>query len=191
LYVELVSYWPELVSQFETEVPPFGRIDPPLTDPVDRMMFFDQISYLPNDILTKVDRASMAVSLEAREPLLDYRLVEFAWTLPHAMKVQHGVGKPILRRVLRRYVPDALIERPKKGFSLPLSAWLRGPLRSWAESLLDPVELARSGLFDPGPVRAKWREHLACTHEWHYEIWAILMLQAWLREPGAVRASAA
>src|SRR5436309_1131150 len=112
-------------------------------------MYFDQSSYLPDDILCKVDRASMAVSLESREPLLDYRLVEFAWRLPLAMKVGGGQGKRVLRRVLYRYVPEALIERPKMGFGIPLGAWLRGPLREWAESLLDPAAIRAYGLLDP------------------------------------------
>ena len=118
-------------------------------------MFFDQISYLPDDILAKVDRASMAVSLESREPLLDYRLIEFAWTLPLSMKVRGGKGKRVLRRVLSRYVPDALIDRPKMGFGIPLERWLRERLRDWAESLLDESAIRACGLLDPAPVRQK------------------------------------
>ena len=133
LYDELVSHWPTPEKSVIAE--------PPLDDAVERMMYFDQVSYLPDDILVKVDRASMAVSLEAREPLLDYRLVEFAWTLPLSMRVRAGQGKPVLRRVLYRYVPAELIERPKMGFGIPLERWLRGPLRAWAESLLDAKSL--------------------------------------------------
>ena len=152
-------------------------VAPPIADPIERMMFFDQISYLPDDILAKVDRASMAASLEAREPLLDYRLVEFAWTLPLSMKVRAGKGKCVLRRVLYRYVPESLIERPKMGFGIPLESWLRGRLRDWAESLLDPSAIQ---LIDPIPVRAKWEEHLA-GKDWQFHLWAVLMLQAWLQ----------
>jgi len=144
------------------------------------MLYLDQISYLPDDILAKVDRASMAVSLESREPLLDYRLVEFAWRLPLSMKVRGGKGKRVLRRVLYRYVPEALIERPKMGFGIPLGSWLRGPLREWAESLLDPRAIRAHGLIDPEPVQAKWREHLAGRADWNYYLWAVLMLQVWL-----------
>jgi asparagine synthase (glutamine-hydrolysing) len=146
------------------------------------MMYFDQISYLPDDILAKVDRASMAVSLESREPLLDYRLVEFAWTLPLSMKVRADRGKRVLRRVLGRYVPDALIERPKMGFGIPLGDWLRGPLRDWAESLLDPASIRAQGFVDPAPIRAKWEEHLSRGGDWSYQLWAALMLEAWLKQ---------
>src|SRR5438270_3715321 len=158
-----------------------GTKRPAVTDdPVERMMYFDQISYLPDDILAKVDRASMAASLESREPLLDYRLVEFAWTLPLSMKVRAGKGKRVLRRVLYRYVPESLIERPKMGFGIPLDAWLRGPLRPWAEALLDPAAIRRHGLLDPAPIRAKWEEHLSGRGDWQHHLWAVLMLQTWL-----------
>jgi asparagine synthase (glutamine-hydrolysing) len=185
LYFELVSHWTDLVAnngqQLDTALLRRGEW-PELKDPVERMMFFDQISYLPDDILAKVDRATMAASLEAREPLLDYRLVEFAWTLPLSMKVRGGRGKRVLRRVLSRYVPEALIERPKMGFGIPLETWLRGRLRDWAESLLDERALRAGGLLNPAPVRAKWREHLAGNDAWKYHLWAVLMLQAWQQE---------
>jgi len=145
-------------------------------------MFFDQISYLPDDILAKVDRASMAASLEAREPLLDYRLVELAWTLPVTMKVRAGVAKRVLRNILRRYVPDALIDRPKMGFGLPLDRWLRGELREWAESLLDPAVLRDQGWLDGRQIRARWDEHLDGSARWQYHLWAVLMFQAWLQD---------
>jgi asparagine synthase (glutamine-hydrolysing) len=185
LYFELVSHWKNITTNngYQPQTPLLRRADwPALRDPVERMMFFDQISYLPDDILAKVDRASMAVSLESREPLLDYRLIEFAWTLPLSMKVRGGKGKRVLRRVLSRYVPDALIDRPKMGFGIPLERWLRGRLRDWAESLLDESSIRARGLLDPAPVRQKWREHLAGTHDWKYHLWAVLMLQAWLQE---------
>jgi asparagine synthase (glutamine-hydrolysing) len=184
MYFELVSHWSGLVSGEPAPDAPVASRDgwPPLADPVERMMFFDQVSYLPDDILAKVDRATMAVSLEAREPLLDYRLVEFAWRLPLAMKVGGGLGKRVLRRVLDRYVPAALIERPKMGFALPLGTWLRGPLRDWAESLLDPRSLEADAQLDSRPIRARWADHLAGTGDWKYHLWAILMLQAWMRD---------
>jgi asparagine synthase (glutamine-hydrolysing) len=182
MYFELVSHWMNVVRDAPPyDVPVMIRGDwPPLADPVERMMYFDQVSYLPDDILTKVDRASMAVSLEAREPLLDYRLVEFAWTLPLSMKVHNGQGKRVLRRVLDRYVPSHLIERPKMGFGLPLETLLRGQLRDWAESLLDPKSL--EPFFDVTPIRAKWNDHLAGKGEWKHHIWAVLMFQAWMQE---------
>jgi asparagine synthase (glutamine-hydrolysing) len=182
MYFELVSHWSNLVLNGAPHpAPVMAREEwPALADPVDRMMYFDQISYLPDDILTKVDRASMAVSLEAREPLLDYRLVEFAWALPLSMKVRAGKGKQVLRRVLDRYVPEHLIERPKMGFGIPLETLLRGRLRDWAESLLDPATLRAQGFLDVAPIRAKWNEHLAGKGEWKHFIWAVLMFQAWL-----------
>jgi asparagine synthase (glutamine-hydrolysing) len=176
MYFELVSHWNNTAAAQVTDRANWPRLD----DPVERMMFFDQISYLPDDILTKVDRASMAVSLEAREPLLDYRLVEFAWTLPLAMKVRGGSGKRILKKVLDRYVPSSLIERPKMGFGIPLESLLRGRLRDWAESLLDPAAMRAQGLLDADAVRTKWDEQLAGRGEWKYHVWAVLMLQAWL-----------
>jgi asparagine synthase (glutamine-hydrolysing) len=124
----------------------------------------------------------MAVSLEAREPLLDHRLVELAWRLPLELKLRDGKGKWILRRVLARYVPERLFARPKMGFALPLDAWLRGPLRDWAESLLEPRRLAVEGYLDVRQVRALWNEHLTGRGEWQHHIWIVLMFQAWLDE---------
>jgi asparagine synthase (glutamine-hydrolysing) len=182
MYFELVSHWSNVViGGSEHESPLTDRAHwPPLEDAIERMMYFDQLSYLPDDILTKVDRATMAVSLEAREPLLDHRLVEFAWTLPLSMKVRGGKGKHVLRRVLDRYVPRPLIDRPKMGFGMPLETWLRGRLRDWAESLLDESTLRAQGLLDPKPIREKWEEHVAGKGEWKYYLWAVLMLQSWL-----------
>jgi asparagine synthase (glutamine-hydrolysing) len=187
MYFELVSHWEDgvVLDAPPAEAPVTRRSEwPSLADPIERMMYFDQISYLPDDILTKVDRASMAVSLESREPLLDYRLVEFAWRLPLSMKVRRGRGKQILRRVLYRYVPERLIDRPKMGFGIPLGAWLRGPLRDWAGALLDPAAIEKHGLLDPAPVRAKWAEHLAGRSDWNFYLWGVLMLQAWLEAGG-------
>lgn len=145
------------------------------------MMYMDLVTYLPDDILVKLDRASMAVSLEAREPLLDHRLVEFAWLLPDDVKVRKGKGKWLLRRVLYRYVPEVLLERPKTGFAIPIDLWLRGALRPWAEALLDEQSIRRQGYLDPRPVRQKWREHQEGRYNWQNDLWNVLMFQAWMQ----------
>lgn len=150
-----------------------------ILSPVERMMFIDTLRYLPDDILTKVDRASMAVSLETRVPLLDHRLVELAWQIPFARRVGAGAGKATLRRILARHVQPVLFERPKMGFGLPHGEWLRGGLRDWAEALLDTHELEASGWLDAAYVRARWQEHLDATADHRNLLWAVLMLQAW------------
>jgi asparagine synthase (glutamine-hydrolysing) len=148
----------------------------------ERMMYMDLVNYLPEDILTKVDRASMATSLEARVPFLDYRLVEFAWRLPLDFKIYQGQGKRILRSILSRYVPPQLFERPKMGFNVPLHLWLRGPLRPWVEDLLDPATLRRQGILDPETVRQTWIRHLNGKQNSANRLWGILMFQAWQHE---------
>lgn len=148
------------------------------SDFTERMMFHDLVGYLPGDILTKVDRAAMGVSLETRIPLLDHEVVEFAWRVPQSMKFRDGQGKWLLRQLLYKYVPRELIERPKQGFGVPLDRWLRGPLRDWAEFLLDPGRLR--AYLNPAPIRKKWEEHLSGRRNWHYWLWGVLMFQGWL-----------
>lgn len=184
-YRNLASAWkrPTTVVRGAREVPTLlsRRNQWPLLDePEHRMMYLDAMAYLPADILCKLDRAAMAVSLETRIPLLDHRVVELAWRLPLAMKIRGGVGKRPLRRILYKYVPQALIERPKQGFGVPLAQWLRGPLRDWAEDLLDERRLDREGFLDPTPVRRCWREHLEGRRNHQHALWAVLMFQAWL-----------
>jgi asparagine synthase (glutamine-hydrolysing) len=189
LYCALVSEWPDPIGiTLGANLSP-SLLDqrerwPRLSDPSARMMAMDSLTYLPDDILVKVDRAAMAVSLETRAPFLDRDVVEFAWSLPMSMKLRDGRGKWILRQLLDRYVPRGLVERPKMGFGIPLDDWLRGPLRDWAEALLDEGRLRREGYLRPEPVREAWRRHLAGQASLGYRLWSVLMFQAWLEHQG-------
>ena len=186
VYPRLVSHWALDAELVPGEGPGAGRLEPAgldagLEDDVERMQLMDLRTYLPSDILTKVDRASMAWSLEARVPLLDHRVVEHAWRLPAEQKIRSGETKWILRQVLERYVPRALFERPKMGFAVPIDRWLRGPLRDWAADLLDSRSLAEDGLYNVDLVRRRWKEHQSGTCNWQYSLWIVLMGQAWRR----------
>ena len=190
LYVALVTEWPDAGQLALGGGIPANLLDqrqgwPRLADPVARMMAVDGLTYLPDDILVKVDRASMAVSLETRAPFLDRDVMEFAWTLPMSMKLRGGRGKWILRQLLDRHVPCALVERPKMGFGIPLDQWLRGPLRDWAEALLDEDRLKREGYLDPAPIRATWQRHVRGDASHGYRLWSVLMFQAWLENEGS------
>jgi asparagine synthase (glutamine-hydrolysing) len=148
-------------------------------------MYADAVGYLPNDILCKVDRASMAVSLETRVPYLDHRVAAVAARIPTDMQVCGGQGKQMLRKLLYREAPAALFDRPKTGFAIPVGEWVKGPLREWAEDLLDPARMAGEGFLDPAIVRRRWREHLSGRRDSTFAMWGILMFQAWLREARA------
>jgi asparagine synthase (glutamine-hydrolysing) len=155
---------------------------PPLEDAVERLQFLDTVGYLPDDILTKVDRATMAVGLEARVPFLDHEVIEFAWQLPRALKVSDVKGKRILRTVLGRHLPVQLFEgRAKSGFAIPLAAWLRGPLRDWGQSLLEDVTRTGEQWFDANTVTGWWNDHQSGRADRHHALWNVLMFQAWLR----------
>jgi len=199
VYLNRVSRWriPEAVVRDGREHPT------PFTDPAQQLqradtahelMYLDLMTYLPEDILTKVDRSTMSVGLEARAPLLDYRVAELAFRIPLDMKLRDGQQKWLLKQLLRRYLPDPLIYRPKQGFGAPVGGWLKGALRDWAQQQLDPARLAREGHFQPGPIATIWREFLAGRRKWHTHLWNVLMFQTWLEwlnAPGGDRTSSA
>ncbi len=189
LYLNLISLWdnPESLVAHRKSSDNEGLPSPWLTNEerskssfIEEMQYIDSLTYLPDDILSKVDYASMAVSLESRVPLLDHRVVEFAWSVPLNLKIRHPEGKWILRQVLKKYVPESLTERPKMGFGVPIDQWLRGPLRPWAENLLSETSLKGSGL-NPQPIRQRWDEHQQSIRNWHYSLWPVLMFQAWYK----------
>jgi asparagine synthase (glutamine-hydrolysing) len=185
LYESLVSHWLdplEILPGVSESALHSGNHHPHLRYASEDMMYLDSVSYLPDDILVKLDRATMAVSLEGRVPLLDHRVAEFAWRLPLSMRIRQRQGKWILRQVLYRYVPREMVDRPKSGFGIPLATWLRGPLRAWAESLLEESRLRQEGYFSCAPILKMWREHLSGRVNWEYHLWDILMFQAWLDE---------
>ncbi len=187
-YRNLISSWDHPLSVLVNAQEYVLRFDDPIVAKmgfVEQMMYLDLITYLPGDILTKVDRASMAVSLEARVPFLDPRIVEFAWRLPLSRKVSNGTGKRIIRDLVYRHVPRQIMDRPKMGFGMPVESWLRGPLREWAESLLSPDHIRGSGYFDPTVVSAVWNRHLTGQRNEQARLWPILMFEAWLREEKA------
>ena len=190
LYSGMVSQWaePKAVVMGATEPPSQATgLTPSLggLGPVERMIALDMLGYLPDDILVKVDRAAMAVSLETRVPYLDHHLVEFAWRLPLDMKLRDAKTKWILRQLLYRHVPPELVERPKMGFGIPIGAWLRGPLRDWAEALLDERRLRQEGYFRAEPIRRLWQAHLRGSSDEQYPLWGVLMFQSWLEANAA------
>jgi len=185
LDLRLMRHWETPPVAMSSADPGYSELDAEfdgaVSAPLDRWQLADMLTYLPDDILVKLDRASMAASLEGREPLLDHRVIEFAWRMPPALRIAEGKGKWLLRRVLDRYVPRALVERPKMGFAVPIDQWLRGPLREWAEDLLSERSLKSAGLLDPAPVRQRLAEHQTGRRNWQYPLWGALMIQAWHR----------
>jgi asparagine synthase (glutamine-hydrolysing) len=185
LYLGLISQTTEpagwVVDGRESRPPSlFQRADLKGLEDVEKMMVLDTQNYLADDILCKVDRASMSVSLESRVPFLDHRVFEFAWTLPLGYKMREGQTKWPLRQILYRYVPQALMDRPKMGFSIPLHDWLRGPMKAWAEELLDEARIQREGYLHAQPIRQVWQQHLSGKYNHGHKLWPVLMFQAWL-----------
>ena len=184
-YYKLCSHWqnPTKVVINSNEPGTFlTKYKPELNglDDQQQMMVLDILTYLTDDILVKVDRASMASSLETRLPYLDHKLIEYAWTIPQALKLRNGSGKWILKEILNRYVPKSFTDRPKMGFAVPIDNWLRGPLRDWAQNLLSEKRLKREGYLNPHLITNKWNEHLSGKKNWQHELWDILMFQDWL-----------
>jgi asparagine synthase (glutamine-hydrolysing) len=176
LYQANISYWGNLTDTWPRFIGSTANFD----RPIEHMMSVDTLTYLPDDILVKVDRAAMAVSLETRVPLLDHRVVELAWQMPYNMKVRNGQGKWLLKQVLYRHVPKEIVDRPKMGFGVPVDEWIRGPLREWAEDLLNEDRLKKEGYLNPKLIRSRWQQHVKGQHNWRDSLWIILMWQAWL-----------
>jgi len=184
LYLNLISHWKDTANLVLGAEEPFTLLTDctqwiELADSMQRMQYLDTVSYLPDDILVKVDRAAMGVSLETRVPFLDHRIIEHAWALPQHLKVRNGEGKWILRRLLDKYIPNTIMDRPKMGFGVPIDIWLRGPLRDWAESLLNKHRLRDEGFFNPTPIRKKLAEHMSGDRNWQHHIWDVLMFESW------------
>lgn len=186
LFRQLVGQWafPDEIARgaHAPLVDPWdGSLTPKIDNVVQRMQLIDTLTYLPDDILVKIDRAGMSVGLEVRSPLIDHTLVEFSWQLPQRFKIRQGQQKWLLRRLLGRYLPATLIDRPKTGFMIPLAEWLRGPLRDWAEDLLDAKQMESAGWLNPEPIRQRWQQHLSGQANWQYRLWCILMFESWRR----------
>jgi asparagine synthase (glutamine-hydrolysing) len=192
-YRHLITQWPEASSLVRGAAAPdkslvqASAVRDRFPDDVAWMQYLDTLTYLPDDILTKVDRASMAVALEVRVPLLDHRVVELSWRLPQRLKLRRGVGKWLLRQIAYKYVPKTLLERPKMGFAVPIDQWLRGPLKNWAGDLLTSSATNGAGLLDRAPIAEKWAEHQTGARNWQYFLWNVLMFDAWQLEIAAVR----
>lgn len=187
LYFDLVSHFrcPESIVIGGYEPPTLLTKNSPKLDGLDdvqRMMALDLLTYLPDDILVKLDRAAMGVSLETRVPFLDHRIVEFAWTLPQSIKLKNNETKWPLKQILYRHVPQKLIDRPKMGFGIPIDSWLRGPLRDWAENFLNEGRLRQEGFFYPNPILKMWKEHISGKCNWQHHLWNVLMFEAWLEQ---------
>ena len=187
LYLGLISHWqdPAKIVIGGTELPTYlntNKLHLTNIKGVEKMMLLDALTYLPDDILVKVDRAAMSNSLETRVPFLDHHLAEFVWSMPQNLKYRNGETKWVLRRVLNKYIPQELIDRPKMGFGIPLAEWLRGPLKEWASELIDPKKLSSQGFFEPLIISNTWSEHLAGKRNWSSQLWTILMFQAWLEK---------
>jgi asparagine synthase (glutamine-hydrolysing) len=187
LHYRLASHFEnpnEIVINSKEQSTFFTNFKPTLPglDDQQQMMVLDCITYLPDDILVKLDRAAMATSLETRTPFLNHKLIEYAWRIPQSLKLKNGISKWILREILKKYLPKKLIDRKKKGFGIPIDSWLRGPLRDWAESLLNKTRLDREGYLNSDKILIKWKEHLSGKMNWQYHLWDVLMFQAWLEK---------